>query len=189
MKFCNLCNNMLYIHSSTDESGLSYACRNCDFKVDDPNPKRCVYENIYNENNRTNEILFNKYTRYDPTLPRVNTIKCINDNCISNKTDLAEVLIMTDLSLYMNSMPIKDNIAKKLEGISSFELVDLDEENLLINLHDKSKIFDARVVLSQIHTHVDYHKKIDSKIIFIQYNRNDMRYVYICDYCNSSWKK
>ena len=32
-------------------------------------------------------ININKYTKYDPTLPCINTIKCPNQKCSSNQTD------------------------------------------------------------------------------------------------------
>ena len=51
MKFCRKCNNMLYIHSTENVVELKYTCRNCEYKEVDKNPKRCIYENIYNQTN------------------------------------------------------------------------------------------------------------------------------------------
>ena len=34
--------------------------------------------------------LINEYTKFDPTLPRINTIKCPNNECASNKDESEE---------------------------------------------------------------------------------------------------
>ena len=197
MKFCKKCNNMLYIQSdirSSDEGGenvhgLKYSCRNCNYKEIDTNPKRCVYENIYNQNSLTFDIIYNKYTRHDPTLPRMNTIKCINDKCISNRENInGEVLILTDLSIHENMVDIRNKILGLANQIvPNVEIVDLDEETLVIIC--PTNVLRLREELSKIHNFVEYHRKIESQIIFIKYDPEELKYVYICDYCNTSWKK
>ena len=195
MKFCKKCSNMLYIQSDINSNeggetvhGLKYTCRNCNYKETDTNPKRCVYENIYNQNKSTFDIISNKYTRYDPTLPRMNTIKCINDNCISNKKKnlTGEVLILTDLSIHDTVRNIREMINKIVVDYPMTEKIELDEQTLVIVMN--GNILELRTRLSQIHPFIEYHKKIESQIIFIKYDPDELKYVYICDYCNTSWK-
>lgn len=90
MKFCSACDNMYYISihiegegdssSSSDSDQLLYYCRNCDkneemTSVDDT----CVYTTQIKSTKQQFHHIINKYTKYDPTLPRVDTIPCPND--------------------------------------------------------------------------------------------------------------
>ena len=38
------------------------------------------------------------------------------------------------------------------------------------------------------HKYVEFHENLDSLIIFIKYDPENLKYVYVCDYCNTSWK-
>lgn len=86
MHFCSVCANMYYI-SITPENELQYYCRNCGH-ID----KTIAADNIcvskVNVKHTTTPQSFaqvvNKYTKYDPTLPRIHTIRCPNDECPSN---------------------------------------------------------------------------------------------------------
>ena len=195
MKFCKKCSNMLYIQSDINSNeggetvhGLKYTCRNCNYKETDTNPKRCVYENIYNQNSLTYDIIYNKYTRHDPTLPRMNTIKCINKKCISNDDIKEEVLILTDLSIHegLNDITGKINTIVK-SGFPDARIINLDDDTMIIVC--PKNIGELRSKLSQVHNWVEYHRKIEPQIIFIKYDPEELKYVYICDYCNTSWKK
>ena len=187
MKFCKKCNNMLYIHSTENVVEIKYTCRNCEYKEVDKNPIRCVYENIYNQTNSTHDIIYNKYTRHDATLPRVNTIKCINQNCISNK-NLEDVLILTDLSIHQNREDFDSNLSIILSQFGNPEILNLDEDTLIIKAN-RDNVLELRDNLSRIHSFIEYHNTVDSQIIFIKYDPDGLKYVYICDYCNTSWKK
>lgn len=187
MKFCRKCNNMLYIHSTENVVELKYTCRNCEYKEVDKNPKRCIYENIYNQTNSTYDIIYNKYTRHDATLPRINTIQCINTTCVSNM-GLKDVLILTDLSIHQNREIFNQDVKTILSEFGNPEIIDLDEDTLVIKANEEN-VIELRNQLSQIHSFIEYHKKLDSQIIFIKYDPEALKYVYICDYCNTSWKK
>lgn len=88
MHFCNKCDNMLYIRLLEETSNsLIYYCRNCG-EVDSTITKDniCILQTdiVIKEKAYLHEI--NEYTKLDPTLPRINNIKCPNQSCISNKT-------------------------------------------------------------------------------------------------------
>ena len=69
MKFCTGCNNMYYIQISEDNgNNIIYYCRNCGNKKETQN---------------FNHII-NKYTKLDPTLPRIYNVKCPNIGCRTN---------------------------------------------------------------------------------------------------------
>lgn len=87
MHFCSVCANMYYI-SITPENELQYYCRNCGH-VDDTIASENICVSKLNVKHTTTPQTFsqvvNKYTKLDPTLPRINTIRCPNDECPSNR--------------------------------------------------------------------------------------------------------
>lgn len=88
MHFCTTCNNMYYI-SITPENELQYYCRNCG-NVDNTiaSDNICVSKVNMKKTTTTQSFahVVNKYTKLDPTLPRIKTIRCPNDDCVSNKS-------------------------------------------------------------------------------------------------------
>ena len=87
MHFCSVCANMYYI-SITPENELQYYCRNCG-NIDDSIAADNICVSKVNVKHTTTQQSFsqvvNKYTKYDPTLPRINTVRCPNDECSSNR--------------------------------------------------------------------------------------------------------
>jgi len=87
MHFCSVCNNMYYI-SITPENELQYYCRNCG-NIDNTIAADNICVSKVNVKHATTPQSFsqvvNKYTKYDPTLPRIHTIRCPNDECPSNQ--------------------------------------------------------------------------------------------------------
>ena len=98
MNFCNKCDNMYYISIYDDKnlddikkSTLIYYCKNCgnkDTTLDQHNI--CVSKSTINNKIQTIKGNINEYTKYDPTLPRINTIKCPNNNCQTNNEENPE---------------------------------------------------------------------------------------------------
>ena len=111
--FCKTCENMLF--SKIHNNKLQYYCRYCGDEENDIIVNKCLY-NVKHYNSNYYKFYNNHELIYDPTLPRLKTIKCINDKCITNTS------------------------------------------------------------------------KKESNIIFIKYNYINMKYLYICTECKSSWK-
>ncbi len=209
MKFCHKCNNMLYIHSTVMEESddsvpkLLYTCRNCDYTELDRDSNRCIYENVYSQAKSTYDIIYNKYTRYDATLPRVNTIKCIKEGCVSNM-GLMYALILSDLSILTNPEivnPQLDAASFKLQFDSTLKsilekhqlaetrVLRLDnDDTMVIHTNSLEQAMSIKSELEQLHRYIEYFEKLESNTIFIKYDQEDLKYVYICDYCNTSWK-
>lgn len=85
MHFCVNCNNMYYLKlKNTNENVLIYYCRQCgnEKEMDDTNIS--VLKTNVNNVKDTFMNVINEYTKYDPTLPRTNNIKCPNVDCKSN---------------------------------------------------------------------------------------------------------
>jgi DNA-directed RNA polymerase subunit M/transcription elongation factor TFIIS len=115
MKFCSKCENMTYISiNEKDPNIINYYCRMCGH-VDNSNENLCILNTKYSKN-ITNINVINQYTKFDPTLPHLYNIDCINSDCKSNV----------------------DN-------------------------------------------------KVRSDIIYIRYDNANLKNVYLCTHCNTSW--
>ena len=97
MHFCINCDNMYYIRlSEEDPNSIVYYCRNCghENKNISLNSVTISKTSFKNTRQKYNSIL-NKYTKLDPTLPRINTIKCPNQSCKSNHIGGEEAPVVT----------------------------------------------------------------------------------------------
>lgn len=91
MKFCEKCENMYYLQlSPDDENKIIYKCRNCGNEDSEiQNKDLCVLS--YNKEKKTDYLKYiNEFTKLDPTLPRINSIKCPNQDCVCNKDETVE---------------------------------------------------------------------------------------------------
>tara|TARA_B100001063_G_C16777284_1_gene566661 strand:+ start:8498 stop:8893 length:396 start_codon:yes stop_codon:yes gene_type:complete len=91
MHFCKECGNMYYLKlkniENNSSNNLVYYCRKCG------NEDENILENKNNLYVSKNELkvksnyknIINKYTKLDPTIPRIYTIDCPNSECPSNK--------------------------------------------------------------------------------------------------------
>ena len=88
MKFCVSCNNMYYIKiDENKQDQLIYYCRNCgDRNFDIENGGVCVINTQLKRGVNHFEHIVNKYTKLDPTLPRIYNIPCPNKDCCTNST-------------------------------------------------------------------------------------------------------
>lgn len=123
MNFCTKCDNMYYLQLSKDNpDNLVYYCRKCG-NVDDNMLNNdgiiCVSKTHIKKTKQTYNNIINEYTKLDPTLPRINNMKCPNLECASNS-----------------------------------------EES----------------------------KKQSNEIIFLRYDNDNMKYIYLCNMCDYSWK-
>lgn len=120
MHFCEKCGNMYYIKLfKGDENQLIYYCRKCG------NENTMISENnvivsktTLKKKKQTFDHIVNKYTKLDPTLPRIQNMKCPNKECVSNDED----------------------------------------------------------------------SNIENEIIYIRYDNEDLKYIYLCANCDTCWR-
>ena len=77
----------MYYISVTPENELQYYCRNCgniDNTVASENICVSKMNMKHSTTNQSFSQVVNKYTKLDPTLPRIHTMRCPNDECPSN---------------------------------------------------------------------------------------------------------
>jgi DNA-directed RNA polymerase subunit M/transcription elongation factor TFIIS len=80
---------MYYIRISEDDGNkLIYYCRNCGNEDEFLNKENiCVSKIELKKSEQKYSHIINKYTKFDPTLPRTNSIKCPNQTCLTNSTE------------------------------------------------------------------------------------------------------
>jgi len=92
MHFCTNCSNMYYIRIDADNPNkLVYYCRNCgneDSTLTVNNVSVSKMQLTRGEQKFSHII--NKYTKLDPTLPRISKIKCPNAECDTNHSEAVE---------------------------------------------------------------------------------------------------
>ncbi len=95
MHFCSNCANMYYIRINTDDPNkLVYYCRKCgneDKLLAIENV--CVSKTQVKKSEQTFSHIVNKYTKLDPTLPRISNVLCPNPDCLTNTEDKPRVII------------------------------------------------------------------------------------------------
>jgi DNA-directed RNA polymerase subunit M/transcription elongation factor TFIIS len=87
--FCPTCRYYLYLsqeRSGDDEKEdiLRRICRNCGYQEEDKKGGLVLEIDLKEKTSEGYKILLNEFTKQDPTLPHVNTIKCPNLECKSN---------------------------------------------------------------------------------------------------------
>lgn len=95
MHFCSQCSNMYYIRINEDDPNkLVYYCRKCGNKDSLlASENICVSKTQIKKSEQSFNHIINKYTKYDPTLPRINNILCPNSDCSTNKDDKEREII------------------------------------------------------------------------------------------------
>jgi aspartate carbamoyltransferase regulatory subunit len=80
---------MYYISiSENDSNKMIYYCRNCGSTDENTmNDNICVLKTYLQKGEQTFNHIVNKYTKFDPTLPRIYNVKCPNINCVSNNDE------------------------------------------------------------------------------------------------------
>lgn len=79
---------MYYIRlSEEDPNSIVYYCRNCGHENKNISlDSVTISKTSFKHNAQKYNSIINKYTKMDPTLPRINTIKCPNQSCSSNES-------------------------------------------------------------------------------------------------------
>ena len=95
MHFCSNCNNMYYIRINSDNANkLVYYCRNCGNEDQSITTNNVTVSKTYiKKTEKSFSHIINKYTKLDPTLPRVNNILCPNADCSTNTKDKEREII------------------------------------------------------------------------------------------------
>ena len=72
---------------ASDGDTLRRICRNCGYQEEDNKGGLILEINLKEKISEGYKILMNEFTKHDPTLPHVNTIKCPNSLCDTNTSN------------------------------------------------------------------------------------------------------
>lgn len=133
MKFCTKCDNMYYITiDDKNNDQLIYYCRFCGHKDEQLTEEGVVVlKTQYKKNEQKFNHMVNQYTKLDPTLPRIYSMKCPNHECKTNSGS---------------------NTSSAAGGGGE------------TNAHGACEV------------------------IYLRYDDENMKYLYICTTCDTSWK-
>jgi DNA-directed RNA polymerase subunit M/transcription elongation factor TFIIS len=224
MHFCSECHNMYYLKIQ-DEDGvigntLIYYCRNCGHENKTLSTTNICVSDIQfrsSEKKYTNSV--NEYTKYDPTLPRINTIKCPNQDCISNGTNGGGG--KEEGSSKPKTMRIaKSATAKKTKAETQALLVDAKAEAEALEIKAAKSALksvnqsaakaqksaaEAKTALAMAEAKlgmlldeeeeeeeenqqvISNEKPNNREVIYIRYDDTNMKYVYLCVHCDTTW--
>lgn len=87
MEFCEKCDNMYYMTINKTTKQLIYFCKYCGHEDSTLINTKNLKVHKFSKENKNKDVHINEYTKYDPTLPHVNTIKCPNNSCPSNEEE------------------------------------------------------------------------------------------------------
>ena len=187
MHFCTKCDNMYYIRigaagsaggddggsgggqQKQDTTSLYHYCRNCGHEVK-IEKTICVSKLQLKHNAQSYSNVINKYTKLDPTLPRINNIKCPNSQCRSNPS-------VADAAATAAAAAIKMK-PRATGGLDVGE----DEEEAYEDL-------DLGVGLGVAATFKfpAAGDLVPREVIYIRYDEVNMKYVYMCAVCDTVW--
>ena len=189
MQFCSECHNMYYL-KIRDEDGnigntLIYYCRNCgheDTTLSTTNI--CVSDIQLRTSEKKYTHIVNEYTKFDPTLPRINTIKCPNQECSSNTamkggapkktTEASASAVGASASAKTTKLKIK---TKKTEASLADEPVPVS-----------AALDAAPAPVSAAPDATLESEQNNREVIYIRYDDTNMKYVYLCVHCDTTWR-
>ena len=172
---------MYYIRlSEEDPNSIVYYCRNCghenkNITLDSVTISRT---NFKSSKQKYNSII-NKYTKMDPTLPRINTIKCPNQACKSNeghehgegrketprsRTARGEGS-NSKASISAAAAAAAAAVVPSVASVDAGVDVDVDEQGGGAGAGEQT----------------------EREIIYLRYDDVNMNFVYLCPVCDSVW--
>ena len=208
MQFCSECHNMYYLKIQ-DEDGvigntLIYYCRNCGHEDKTLSTTNiCVSDIQLRTSEKKYTHIVNEYTKYDPTLPRINTIKCPNQDCISNGTGKSmkggagkdEAQPKKTARIPKATTGRKTKAQKESEAASQAEAAAaLNSVNQSV-VKAQASVVQAEAALAVAEANLleeeepNAEPKINNReVIYIRYDDTNMKYVYLCAHCDTTWR-
>lgn len=205
---------MMPIQENTETSTvqLSYYCKHCNWVeemkiadkyessehavIEQKEESTCIYQRNYKEDYIVDRVVSNKYTIYDYTLPRV-SYDCINETCPTNREfNLENLIYITNVPPDHSDKQIGE-MFERLLGVKISEVqerVRIQLTNVLLILKDKKLVNNIRSMIDNkiedgYTLHVEEFQKPKKEILYIKYDPINMKYLYICSNCGTSWKK
>lgn len=84
MEFCEVCDNMLYLSNREDDQELVHVCKKCGYEHTRSDETTLISSMTFSKQEQYTSVI-NKYTKLDPTLPRIQNIPCPQEDCPNHK--------------------------------------------------------------------------------------------------------
>ena len=176
-----------------DTPTLSHYCKNCGWENVIEDTKGPVYQRNYEEDHIADKALSNKYTIFDVTLPRVE-YDCVNPRCASMRDLDASV------SLFVENIPedmpsnefdelfsgVSDHLAEKPQRVylsQGLVICKSPEDKEQVRVFFENKVVDEHTLYTKEYV------KPNKEILYLKYDPTNMKYLYLCAVCGTSWKK
>ena len=188
----------MYYLKISDEDGnigdtLIYYCRNCGHEDTTLSTTNICVSNMQlltSEKKYTHIV--NEYTKFDPTLPRINTIKCPNQECSSNgfaggvgKTAQANAMKAEEKASKATASKATANktiAASKKDTKKKTGLEQVLEEQEELQAEKQTQADKQTQAL------VETSGENNREVIYIRYDDTNMKYVYLCVHCDTTWR-
>ncbi len=189
MQFCSECNNMYYMRLSS-ENGVSSAsdklefyCRNCGHEDSTLTNENiiCVSEYQTQSSDMKLKNMINKYTKYDPTLPRAHNILCPNPQCTNHTSSVDATQSSLNTTV---STPITRTIKGQKKATSAIGGATANSAN---TINDEQLPTSIKTINTSVQENSIILKSRDSDIIYIRYDDENMKYAWICSKCDYTW--
>jgi DNA-directed RNA polymerase subunit M/transcription elongation factor TFIIS len=177
----------MYYLKIQDEEGnigdtLIYYCRNCGHEDTTLNTTNiCVSDMQLLTSEKKYTHIVNEYTKFDPTLPRINTIKCPNQECSSNVLSTSAGAggggagTGTGTKKTAKTATAKQSRAKKTDILPTLE-------------EEVAKPATAAHAASALEEKTHLEMENNREVIYIRYDDTNMKYVYLCVHCDTTWR-
>ena len=208
MHFCTQCKNMYYlkIRDGEGENSLIYYCRNCGNEDNTLNSENvCVSDIQLRRSEQKYTYMVNEYTKYDPTLPRINNIKCPNQECMSNAqhkggagtskkdTGTGTAGTGTGATIKISKKTKEAALAKRASKLAVEKMIEQEEASEAANASEAAveaseTAANASAAPTVLASKEDGENEHNREIIYIRYDDVNMKYVYLCVHCDTMWK-
>jgi len=183
---------MVYTKMNETSNGLINYCKNCGWSGEFNNISHSIYQRNYQEDFIADKVISNKYTIFDNTLPRV-SYTCVNSNCATNlefKSD--NTFVITNIPADYDDKQTSDLFQEDSERIKNIlrmkltscliEVNDEKDKELLMQKYSQKQLEGDKMIC------VEYTKP-KNEVLYIKYDTVNLKYLYICAVCGTSWKK
>ncbi len=194
MEFCPNCNFMVYTklnENDSDNYQLTNYCKNCGWKGKSSSSDKCVYKRNYEKEFEADRIMRNKYTIFDNTLPRL-SLNCVNENCITNYSFKGKhSLIVDNIPEHYTLTDIKHVFIDNADLIDDYKPLRVTSVVLILKESSNIQIIKDKYDNIQIEQQNLSVKDFDAptpEVLYIKYDPNDMKYLYMCVNCSTSWQ-
>ena len=195
MNFCPECNFMVYTKLVKETQDLRNYCKNCSWEgeyIKNDEESICVFKKKYSNDFLAEKSYTNKYTIYDPTLPRVSNIPCVNDKCLTNQ-DFNELKTLCFENV-MEDFNLKEFIDSKGIGEELYKIIQINQDEMLVEFDETMDVLNIfsdelnKINIVGEKSTIKQYIKPNREIIFIKYDNLNMKYLYLCSTCQTSWK-